>query len=117
MGIKPRANVNYNPWLYASGLTIIMKLSAEEVKKIANLVRIKLTSQEIEKFQHQLTDILNYVRQLDEVKTDNIEPTSQVTDSTNIARKDTVDYNFSREEIMASALASEEGHLKVKNVF
>lgn len=94
-----------------------MKLSADEVKKIANLARIKLNSHEIEKFQVQLTDILNYVRQLDEVDTKQVKPTSLVTDLTNIQRKDEVNYNYTREEIMASALDNEEGHLKVKNVF
>lgn len=94
-----------------------MRLSVKEVRKIADLARIKLSGRETEKFQHELTDILNYVRQLDEVDTKNIEPTSQIADLANIHRKDEVNYNYSREEIMASALESEEGHLKVKNVF
>jgi aspartyl-tRNA(Asn)/glutamyl-tRNA(Gln) amidotransferase subunit C len=94
-----------------------MKLSTEEVQKIANLARIKLTPKEVEKFQHELTDILNYVRQLDEVDTKKVAVTSQVTGLNNVKREDKVDYNFSREEMMASALEAEEGHLKVKSVF
>lgn len=94
-----------------------MNLSKEEVLKIANLARIELSEKEIEKYQHELTDILNFVRQLDEVNTNNIEPVAQITGLENVSRKDKVDYNFTREEMMASALESEEGHLKVKNVF
>ena len=94
-----------------------MKLSTEEVQKIANLARIKLTPKEVQKFQHELTYILNYVRQLDEVDTKKVAVTSQVTGLNNVKREDKVDYNFSREEMMASALEAEEGHLKVKSVF
>jgi len=94
-----------------------MELSKEEVIKIAKLARIALSADEVVKFQKDLTSILNYVAQLREVKTDKVAPTNQVTGLVNVRRKDEVDYNFTREEILASALEQSEGHLKVKNIF
>jgi len=46
-----------------------MKLSKEEVKKIADLARIELAPAEIERYRDQLSDILGYVNKLQEVDT------------------------------------------------
>lgn len=67
-----------------------MQLSYEQVKHIAHLARIELTEDEVKKFTTQLTDILNYVSKLEEVNTDNVEPTAQVTGLENIMREDEV---------------------------
>jgi len=94
-----------------------MNLSKSEVIKIAKLARLSLTAAEISKFQKELSDILNFIEQLKTIDTANVKPTSQITGLENIERKDEVNYNFTREEILASALEQAEGHLKVKNVF
>ena len=44
-----------------------MKLSHEEVLKIANLARLELSSEEVEKYSTQLSSILNYVQKLNEL--------------------------------------------------
>lgn len=46
-----------------------MKLSKKEVKKIAELAKIELKEEEIEKYREQLSDILEYVNKLQEVDT------------------------------------------------
>lgn len=94
-----------------------MNLSKEEVIKIAKLSRLALSEAEIIKFQKDLSAILTFVEQLKKVDTSKVKPTSQVTGLTNVKRNDLVDYNFSRKEILASALEHVEGHLKVKSVF
>lgn len=94
-----------------------MNLSKEEVIKIAKLSRLALSKAEIIKFQKDLSAILTFVEQLKKVDTSKVKPTSQVTGLSNVKRNDLVDYNFSREEILASALEHVEGHLKVKSVF
>ncbi|KKR05399.1 MAG: glutamyl-tRNA(Gln) amidotransferase subunit C, aspartyl-tRNA(Asn)/glutamyl-tRNA (Gln) amidotransferase subunit C [Candidatus Peregrinibacteria bacterium GW2011_GWC2_39_14] len=65
-------------------------LSEEEVKHIAKLARIRLTDAEIKKFSTQLTDILEYVKILEEVDVTNVEPTSQVTGLKDVMREDVV---------------------------
>jgi len=72
-----------------------MKLTKDDVKKIAHLARLGLTDEEIEKFAPQLTDILNYVEMLSEVDTTGVEPTSQVTGLANVTREDEVDQSLS----------------------
>lgn len=94
-----------------------MQLSKEEVLKIAQLARISLSDEQVIKYQKELSAILSFVNQIQEVNTENVLPTSQVTNLENVQRQDEVSYNFSREDMLASAIEQEEQHLKVKNVF
>lgn len=94
-----------------------MKLSREQVIRIAELARLALTEAEIAKFQIELSRILEYVEQLKELDTTQIEPTSQVTGIMNMPRPDVVDDEYSRDAMLASAIDTVEGHLKVPSIF
>ena len=65
-----------------------MKLDKSQVEHIAKLARLRLAENEAEKFATQLSDILGYVEVLDEVNTENVEITSQVTGLKNTTRED-----------------------------
>lgn len=95
-----------------------MQLSPEQVKHIAKLARLGLSDEEVKKFSTQLTDILEYIKILDEVDTTNVESTSQVTGLGNILREDVVDREWvKREELLAcSELPVEEDQIRVKPV-
>ena len=67
-----------------------MKLSKEEVQHIALLARLGIKEEEIEKFAEQLSSILEYVEKLNEVNTDGVEITAQVTGLENVLREDEV---------------------------
>ena len=56
-----------------------MRLTKEEVIKLAKLSRLKLSDREVERFQNELSSILNYVKQLDSVNVNGLKPTYQVT--------------------------------------
>jgi aspartyl-tRNA(Asn)/glutamyl-tRNA(Gln) amidotransferase subunit C len=65
-----------------------MKLSREEVKHIAMLSRLELREEEIEKFQEQLSKILDFVEKLNELNTDGIDPKFQIIPPQNVLRED-----------------------------
>lgn len=92
------------------------KLTATQVQNIAKLARLDLSEQEIEKFSLQLSSILSYFDQLQEVDTNNIEPTSQVTGQKNMTRQDLVDQVEIQEELIVCAPEREGKFVKVKNV-
>lgn len=94
-----------------------MQLSEDQVRHIAKLARIRLRDEEIQKFQTELSAILEYVEQLNEVDTTTVLPTSQVTGLENHLREDKVTYEFSRETMLKSAIETAEDHLKVKGIF
>lgn len=94
-----------------------MPLTQTEVRKIADLARIAISEAEIPKYQLELSAILTYVEQLNEVDTNQVEPTSQVTGLENQTRPDAITYDFTREQMLASAIETAEDHVKVKSVF
>lgn len=65
-------------------------IKPEDVEHIATLARLLLTPEETEKFSAQLTSILEYMTKLNEVNTDAVEPTRQVTELVNRFRDDVV---------------------------
>jgi len=65
-----------------------MKLSKKEVLHVAKLAKLSLSSSEISAFEKQLSDVVNYVSELGEVDTKDVEPTSQTTGLTNVFRQD-----------------------------
>lgn len=62
----------------------------KEVEAIAALCKLSLTDVEKEKFSEQLSDILSYITKLNEVLTDDVPVTNQVTDQENAYREDVV---------------------------
>ncbi len=65
-------------------------ISKKEVEHVAELARIGLTKREIEKFQKELSLILDYVGQLKKVNVKGIQPTSHFTFAKNVFRKDEI---------------------------
>jgi aspartyl-tRNA(Asn)/glutamyl-tRNA(Gln) amidotransferase subunit C len=55
-----------------------MKISREDVMKVAALANLELTDAEVETFRGQLDDILTYIDKLNEIDTSTIEPMTQV---------------------------------------
>lgn len=82
-----------------------MKLTKDDVKKIANLARLGLTEEEVERFAGQLTDILSYVTLLSEVDTTGVPETCQVTGLANVTREDKVDQSLSTPDELLSTTA------------
>jgi len=93
------------------------KLTKKEVENIAKLARLELTDEEIKTYSEQLSDILGYIDQLEEVDTENVEITSQVTGLSNVMREDKVEACDNASEIVDMAPESEDGLIKVKAVF
>ncbi len=65
-----------------------MSLSIEEVQKIAQLARIKLTPDEEERHAATISVVLDYMKILNEVDTNGVEPTLQVTGLEDVTRPD-----------------------------
>ncbi|EKD49381.1 MAG: aspartyl-tRNA(Asn)/glutamyl-tRNA (Gln) amidotransferase subunit C [uncultured bacterium] len=92
-------------------------LKKEEIAHIAKLARIELTDAEVKKFQGQLGKVLNYVEKINEVDTENVEPTWQVTGLKDIMRDDWVEEFADTDELIESAPEREDRDVKVKSVF
>ncbi len=91
-------------------------ISEEDVKHVSKLARMELTEEEIKQFQKQLSDVLGYVEKLNEVNTDNVEPTCHVAGLENKTREDKIEIFENTKGILDIAPDSEADHFKVKKV-
>jgi aspartyl-tRNA(Asn)/glutamyl-tRNA(Gln) amidotransferase subunit C len=80
-----------------------MKISPEEVAKVASLSRLDLPENKLELFAGQLGDILGYMDKLGELDTDEVEPLYSPVKHTTVLRRDEARKDYRREEILANA--------------
>lgn len=67
-----------------------MKLTSQEIEKIATLARLELTTKEKVMYAEQLSVVFDYIEMLNEVNTENVRETCQVTGLEDIVREDEV---------------------------
>jgi aspartyl-tRNA(Asn)/glutamyl-tRNA(Gln) amidotransferase subunit C len=93
-------------------------LTKDDVKHIAKLSSLPLTNDQIITNQKQLSEIVNYVEELQEVDVSETEPTSQTTGLVNVTREDEINpvRMFSQEEATSEAEHAHNGFFKVPPV-
>ena len=80
-----------------------MSNSDFDIKYVANLARIKLTSDQEDRLGSQLGDILGYVKKLEELDVSNVEPMAHAVPLHNVMRADQVQPSITNEEALANA--------------
>jgi aspartyl-tRNA(Asn)/glutamyl-tRNA(Gln) amidotransferase subunit C len=95
-----------------------MKLEKKDIKHIADLARLELSEAELDLYGSQLSGVLDYIDQLQEVDTEGVEPTAQVTGLLNVLRSDKIkDWEASeRQAALAQAPAFEDEQYRVGRV-
>jgi aspartyl-tRNA(Asn)/glutamyl-tRNA(Gln) amidotransferase subunit C len=93
-----------------------MKLTREEVQRIAILARLRLTSEEETQLTEQLDHILAYMEKLDELDTSKVEPFSQAVDAVNALREDKVTNLPDVDAVLANALDRDNTFFKVPKI-
>ncbi len=74
-----------------------------DVRYVAQLARIELTDDEVERFGAQLGNLLDHVGRLAELDTASVPATAQVIESRNVLRDDVVRPSLDRETVLAQA--------------
>lgn len=90
-----------------------MPISRDEVRHIAMLARLGLSDGEVEKFTHQLSDILDHAQVITGLTTEGIEPLIHAVDQRNIYRKDEVKEGLKPEEALQNAPSKEDDSFKI----
>lgn len=91
-------------------------LDRDQVRKVANLARLELTSSEEEQFVTQLSSILDYFEQLSELDTSTVQPTTRAIDVVNVTRADHLAPFAERETILEGAPDREGEFFKVPQI-
>jgi aspartyl-tRNA(Asn)/glutamyl-tRNA(Gln) amidotransferase subunit C len=96
-----------------------MALAEKDVRYVAELAHLELTSEEVKDFLPQLDSILEYMQTLNELDTSQVEPMAQVTypSAQNPAlRSDQPSKTFGPDEALANAPEPGAGYFKVPQV-
>jgi aspartyl-tRNA(Asn)/glutamyl-tRNA(Gln) amidotransferase subunit C len=78
-------------------------LSLAEVRKVAQLARLELSDEQLEKYRHQLGDVLGYMHRLRQLDLTGVEPMTSPLESANRLAEDVPGPTFSNEQLMAMA--------------
>lgn len=93
-----------------------MQVDEKTVRRIARLARIKITDAEAQGLEKELTQILEWVEQLDEVDTKNVEPMTRVVGQKLKMRKDVVADGEKADAVTANAPMTEDHFYVVPKV-
>ena len=95
----------------------MVSVSKDDVRHLATLSALTLLDEEVEALRLSLENILGYIGQLDELNTEGVEPTYQVTGLTNVWRQDEVeDSSVAPDDLLALAPESDGSSIKVPKV-
>ena len=93
-----------------------MKIDKNTTLKIAKLCRIRVNDEDIQELSAELSSILDWVEQLNEINTDNVEPLTNISSSVLPKRDDISEDIHSSEEILENAPEKIEGFFSVPKV-
>ena len=93
-----------------------MKLSREEVLRIARLARLGLAETEVQRLREQLSNILENFEILKQVDTSGVPPTTQSIALQNVMRNDEVAPSLLSDEVLANAPRREGDCFRVRAV-
>ena len=92
------------------------KITKEEVKNVALLARLELNEEEINNHVEQLEKILEYIKQLESIDTNNVPCTTRAIEVTNIFRKDEKKNSDCTEELLELGPSKEGKYFKVPKI-
>lgn len=94
-----------------------MNNTRDDILHLAKLSNLQLTDAEISALQQDVTNIVGYISQLDELDTTGVEPTYQVFEMENVWREDEIKpQDATREELLNLAPAARQDMIQVPKV-
>lgn len=94
-----------------------MEIKREDILHLADLSKLSLSEKEIASLEKDLQGIINYISQISELDTSNVEPTYQVFEMVNVWREDAIiEQDATREELLALTKEEKDNQVKVPKV-
>ena len=93
-----------------------MKLTREEVRRVATLARLRFTAEEEERLTAQLDQILQYMEKLNQLDTAKVEPFSHAVDGVNAFREDQVINQPNADALLANAPEKDQTFFRVPKI-
>ena len=91
-------------------------IDVEQVRKVAHLARLQLEPSQEEQFATQLSSILEYFEQLQELDTSDVPPTTRAIEINNVTRPDELEPLSQRESLLAEAPSRDDDFFRVPQI-
>ena len=92
------------------------KITKEEVKKVAHLARLELNENQTNSHAEQLEKILEYIKQLEKIDTEDVPCTTRAIEVINVFRKDEKKNSDCTKELLELSPSREEDYFKVPKI-
>ncbi|MFL2791266.1 MAG: Asp-tRNA(Asn)/Glu-tRNA(Gln) amidotransferase subunit GatC [Paracoccaceae bacterium] len=93
-----------------------MSIDKDTAARVANLARISIPDEELENVAKELSNIIGFMEQLNEVNVDNVEPMTSVTPTVLKKRTDVVSDGNQQSKVLSNAPDTREGFFAVPKV-
>ena len=93
-----------------------MALTVDEVRYIARLARLRFSEDDEERLARQMSRILEYMEQLNQLDTSDVPPMSHVLDLYNVVREDAVAQRIDRDAALKNAPDADSDYFRVPKV-
>lgn len=97
-------------------MAVVPSITIQDVAHVAQLARLKLTEEELEKFTGQLAAVLDHARDVESLDTEGVPPTAHPLPLTNVLREDEVRPSLDRAEVLACAPSVEADRFRVPRI-
>lgn len=97
-------------------MTYMPSIGRDDVARLADLARIQLTDEEIDRFAGEFDSIMDAVASVSEVATEDVPATSHPIAMTNVFREDVVENTLTQEQALAGAPEAQDGRFAVPQI-
>lgn len=91
-------------------------LTRDDILKLAQLSKLELTDEQIERFKKEIQEIVQYVEILQEAEVEGVEPTNQISGLVNSTRSDEIKQYAEVSELLKNLPNKEDDQIKVKRM-
>lgn len=92
------------------------RISRDDVAHVANLARLDLTTEELDRFTAQLADVLGHAQDIEALDLADVEPMAHPVPLKNVLRPDEPRPCLDRDEVLSQAPAAEDGRFRVPRI-
>lgn len=94
-------------------------ITSEQIKRVAKLAHLTFSDKDVKRFSSQLSNVLGFMEQIDEMKTSSAKETSQTTGIINRYREDKIEPKriLSQKQALSQAKKTYQGYFVVKSIF
>lgn len=93
-----------------------MRVSIDQVRYVARLARLSFSPDQERRVASDLSAVLDYMQQLDELDTSDVPPMAHVLDRVDVFRPDRVDERMDREQALSNAPDSDGTYFRVPRI-